>query len=384
MPTHADAWLLYPGTPAERGRLAVLRRETLDLPDPGPRQVIAAPLYGAWGANMTHALERKPVDLCGQRGEPKVVLGNAAVVRVVACGREVTTVEPGQRCMLFATSVGDRYGYTEKALAYDAPGSMGCLATRMLVGEHELLPLPDGTRYRDTQWAAFSGSFITAWSNWRLAWGVLRLQLTPDELPHPHAWGWGGGTTLAELDLARRHGCRAAQMSSDDARMEQIRRCGVTPIDRRPFAALQYDDRRFATDPGWRRAYADAEATFLREVRERTDGEGVHVFCDYIGTPVYRATLKALARQGIITTAGWREGMVMSHLRAAECISRHQHIHTHYARRCEGVDARDYGEREGWMPEMDARIYTFDEVQELAEDVAAGRAGFYTAFSIDP
>lgn len=384
MSTSAEAWFLYPGTPAERGRLATLRRETFTLPEPAEGQVVAAPLVGAWGANMTHALERRPVDICGQRGEPKVIVGNAGVVRVLSCGPGVTTVEPGQIAMLFATSVGDRYGYTEKALAFDAPGTMGCLTTRMLIREHELLPVPEGTRHALTQWAAFSGNYITAWSNWRLAYGVLRLQLSEEELPHPHVWGWGGGTTLAGLDLARRAGCHAVQMSSDPARMDVLRELGIEPLDRRAFAAMQYDDRKSATDAEWRKAYAAAEAVFLREVRARTGGEGVNIFIDYIGTPVYRATLKALARQGIITTAGWKEGMVMSNLRAAECISRHQHIHTHYARRSEGVAARDFGEREGWMPRMDERVYTFDEIPELAEAAYTGRTGFFTAFSIDP
>ena len=39
--------------------------------------------------------------------------------------------------------------------------------------------------------------------------------------PIPHVWGWGGGTTFAELDLARRHGCHTVMLSGHDGRLEQ-------------------------------------------------------------------------------------------------------------------------------------------------------------------
>ena len=40
---------------------------------------------------------------------------------------------------------------------------------------------------------------MTAWSNWELAYGTLRLLLNENDLPHPQVWGWGGGVTLGEL-----------------------------------------------------------------------------------------------------------------------------------------------------------------------------------------
>lgn len=383
MPETFRAWFLYPGKPGDTGRTELVEGE-LELPALGAGQVLVEPLFGAWGANMDHALARQPVDVCRQRREPRVILGNAGVVRVLAPGDGVTAFAPGQLAMLFSASVVDRYGYPEKALAYDAPDTMGCLATRMIVRPHELIAVPDGTRHTLPQWAVFSGSHITAWSNWELAFGALRLQLSHDELPAPHVWGWGGGTTLAELDLAHRHGCRVVAISSRDDRLAIIRALGLTPLDRREFATLAHDEKRLAADPEFRRAYLEAEQRFLREVDRLTDGDRVHIFVDYIGTPVYRATLRALARQGIITTAGWREGMVMNNLRAAECIGRHQHIHTHYARYAQGLAAIRYGEQHGWMPTMDARIYTFDEIPALARASDEGALGYYTAFSINP
>lgn len=383
MGTHARAWFLHPGRPGEIGTLGALVPGDLDLPAPTGDQVLAEPLFGAWGGNMKHALERKPIDICRHRGEDRIVLGNAGVVRVLAVGPDARELRPGQVAMLFAASVVDRWGYPEKMLAYDAPGTMGCMATRMLLRAHELIVLPEDTRHSLTQWAAFSGNYITAWSNWEQAHGSLRLLVGADECPSPHVWGWGGGTTFATLDLARRHGARSVMLSASPTRLALIERAGVTPLDRRELGDLSFDERRLTTEPGYRRAYLDAEARFLREVHRRTDGDGVQIFVDYIGTPVLRATLKALGREGVLTSAGWREGMMVSYLRAVECIGRHQLVHTHYARRTQALAAIAYAEAEGWLPPIDERIYELDEINELARHHAAGEGGFFTVFRVN-
>lgn len=383
MTCDATAWFLYAGTGADHDRLAELVCERFELRAIAPGELLVEPLYGSWEGNMNHALERRPVDICKQRGEPRVIIGNTGVVRVAEVGRDVTGWQPGQVALLFSASVVDEWGYPEKALAYDAPGTMGCLSTKMIVRPHELVPVPRGTRYSLPQWAVFSGRYITAWSNWVQCYGTFRLAIPEPELPSPNVWGWGGGTTLAELDLARRAGCTTVMLSGDDRRLAAIARAGITPLDRRTFGHLAHDERRFAQDPEYRRAYLVAEAAFLAEVRQRTLGRGVQIFVDYIGTPVLRATLRALGRQGVITTAGWKEGMVVQHLRAVECIGRHQHVHTHYARYAQGLSAVAYGEREGWMPHLDEPIVPFERVPELARRFSAGEVGFFPVFSIN-
>ncbi|MCA9704855.1 MAG: zinc-binding alcohol dehydrogenase family protein [Myxococcales bacterium] len=384
MPHDAEAWFLHAGSGSDFGRLAELRREPYQLPDLAHDELLCEPLYGSWEGNMNHALLRKPIDVCKHRGEERVVVGNSAVLRVLETGSSVTDYRPGQLAMLFCAAVVDRWGYPELALAYDAPGTIGALSTRMILRRHELVPLPEPTRHSLPQWAAFSARYVTAWSNWEQAYGTFRLLVGADELPSPHVWGWGGGTTLAELDLARRHGCETVMLSANERRLSLIAQTGVTALDRTPYRALCYDERKFVTDKAFRKQYLEAEAAFLREVDRRTDGMGVQIFIDYIGTPVLRATLKALSRQGVITTAGWQQGMVSSHLRAIECIGRHQHVHTHYARHRQGVAAVAYAEREGWVPQLDDRIYEFDEIPQLAQDFAQGRVGFFPVFRVNP
>ena len=383
MSVASNAWFLYAAGPAEIGKPAQLVREDFEFEDISDDEVLAEPVYGCWEGNMDHGLSRRPVDICRQRGEKRVIIGNAGVVRIAEVGSRVENLRAGQLGVVFSASIVDRFGYPEKMLAYDAPKTMGCLATRIKLKAREIAPVPENTKHSLAQWAAFSVRYITAWSNWELAYGTFRLLVGEDELPDPHVWGWGGGTTLAELDLARRHGCRTVMISGHDGRLEHIRRTGITALDRREFGEILFDEKRFAEDTSYRRAYGQAERTFLRAVADLTGGENVQIFIDYIGSPLFRATSKALGREGIITTAGWKQGMSITYLRASECIGRHQFIHTHYARYRQALAAMAYGEEHGWMPEVDERIYGFDEVPELAARFRSGDVGFFPVFSVN-
>ncbi len=382
MPVSTEAWFLY-GRKAGEPRTARLVRESFTLPDPGEGEVQVEPLYGSFEGNMGHALERKPIDICRQRGEERVVIGNSGVFRIVALGANVHGLREGQYGMVTGVAVPDLWGYPEKIFAYDGPGTMGLLAKRANIKQACVVPLPDKTRHTLRQWAVFSLRYVTAWSNWEAAHGMFRLLVGADELPAPHVWGWGGGTTLAELSLAARFGCRAVMLSGSAHHRETIRRHGVEPLDRAQFGSLQFDEKRFSEDREYRQQYSEAEARFLDEVKRRTDGLMTQIFIDYIGGPVYRATLKALGREGVLTTAGWMEGMVVNYLRAVECIGRHQHVHTHFARRRQCEAAVAYGEAHGWMPMLEDRTYAFSEIPQLADDFLAGRTDVFPVYSIN-
>jgi len=375
----ALAWVMRPGN---SNGLHQLHQEEVSFSPVEPDEVLAQPMYGSWEANMLHALEGKPLNLFHARHEPAIVLGNAVVVRVLECGGDVTVISPGRYAIIFPPMVEDQWGYCIKGLGFDGPGTSGGLSTLMKVASSQILPIPGNTRHSLAQWAMFPVRYMTAWSNWHMAYGTFRLQVPREEWPRPHVWGWGGGTTLAELDLARRQGCRCAMLSGADRNLELIARHGIVPVDRRQFADLCYDEERYANDNDFRVRYKRSERLFLNEVKRLTNDEMVNIFVDYIGTPVYRATMRALSREGVITTAGWRGGMELTHVRASECISRHQHINTHFAPYKQCREAMEYAERTGWIPDPPDRIYRFEEIPQLAEDYAAGRTGYFSCYQV--
>src|SRR5262245_46990589 len=130
MSVKATAWFLYPGSPADHGRSGRLVREEFEFPDITENEVLAAPLYGSWEGNMGHATTRKPIDVCRQRNDARVILGNSGVVRVLDVGRAVKSVQPGQAAIISANDAPDRFGYPQRIWGYDSSGTMGCMSTK--------------------------------------------------------------------------------------------------------------------------------------------------------------------------------------------------------------------------------------------------------------
>jgi hypothetical protein len=176
-----SAWVLYRGDAAAE-EIAPLSLNTVELPAPGPRDVLVEPLYGSWEGNMDHAVQRSPVDVCGLRGENRVVLGNAGVVRVLEVGSAVTRIAPNDFGIVFCNGVADKYGYPVTIFGYDTPGTIGVLAAKTILRESQIIPIPPSSPLSMEQWAAFSLRYITAWANWRVAWGCFRAQM-PDVDP---------------------------------------------------------------------------------------------------------------------------------------------------------------------------------------------------------
>jgi len=359
-----EAWVLYQGEGANPGP-GELKKELFTFSEISPQEVLVEPIYGCWEGNMSHSIQRNPVDICKQREEQKVVIGNSGVVQVLKTGSAVTTVKEGDFAIVFGNAVSDEYGYMVKALAYDAPNTMGVLAKRAKMHQQCLIPILKDSAYSLAEWAAFSLRYCTAWANWHVSLNCWRSQMFKADPADMHVWAWGGGVALAELDLAKRAGFNTAMIASTDKRLQLIETFGIQAIDRRQFLDL-------------RSRKSGAEDVFLDFVKEHTKGQGVAIFIDNIGTPVFQSTLKSLARQGVVTTSGWKHGMKLTILRAVEAINRHIHVHTHFANYSEGLEAVQKAEEIGWMaPVANDNIYKWDEIPQLAEAYEAGQIESY-------
>ena len=116
---------------------------------------------------------------------------------------------------------------------------------------------------------------------------------------------------------------------------------------------------------------------FVEAVQQVTDGNGVSIFVDNIGTPVFRATLRAFGRLGIVTTSGWKHGKKLSYDRTAATVGRHIFLHVHGCRRIEGVRGIEFAEH-GWLSPAGAEVYAWDDIPQLAADYASGKVESYT------
>lgn len=397
-----EAWVLHEGplaakgdrTPPPRGsegRVSedAFRLEPFEFADPTGDDCLVEPLYGSWEGNISHAIGRDPTDICRQRGERKVVLGNSGVVRVLRPGPDAKGLREGDVCLLVGTHLKDRYGYMTQALGYDAPNTMGLMAKRASLPGRILMPVPRDSGFTLPQWAAFNLRYFTAWSNHRIAYGTWRLQvpekLFPEGFP---VWAWGGGVAYAQLTLAKiKDAARGVLITSLPARREIAARAGLETLDRSTYPDLSFHPARYDADPEYAARYRDCEKRFVQEVRARTDGLGAAIFIDNIGTPVFRATLKALAREGVVATCGWKGGMRLELLRAVECIARHTFVHTHYCNRQEAEDAVRFACEREWMVPQDAlgKIWEWSEIAKLAESHMTGTIdSYFPVYRINP
>jgi NADPH:quinone reductase-like Zn-dependent oxidoreductase len=241
---------------------------------------------------------------------------------------------------------------------------MGVLAREAKFRRHQLIPLPADSRLSPRQWAAFSLRYVTAWSNWISSSRIWRVQMESSFPQQCDVVGWGGGVSFAQLDLARREGCRTTLITSTPRHAQSAAELGIAVVSRKQDGG---DDTQL-----------------LHALLDRTEGRGVSIFIDNIGAN-FRLTLRALARQGVITTCGWREGMVFPLPRAAECIARHVHVFTHYAPVAHGQQAVAYAERTGWGPTVSAQVTPWEDIGRLAEAYAAGEVSdYFPTFAINP
>src|SRR5436305_14511982 len=121
-------------------------------------------------------------------------------------------------------------------------------------------------------------------------------------------------------------------ISSQEERLQFMQKMGITPVDRRLFSALDFDEEKYRSDSAYKRRYQEAEKVLLSLVQGHTNRQGASIFIENIGIPVFRATVKALARQGVLTTSVWKSELNLLFIRDIECINPHVHNNTHYSR----------------------------------------------------
>jgi len=330
----------------------VLKLDTLELPDPGPRDVRMRILAASAEHNVDHAILADTVNIVESRGG-KMYPGNSALGEVVEVGAEVTRFQPGDVVITHCNGDPDPFGYPKRIWAYDMEDSLGWYAEAAVVGDWQLIPAPLDCGLSLWEIAALPLRAPTAYHLWRRAIGIFRIKVTADQLPALNVMGFGGGVSELFLMQAKHEGHRAFFCSGSPARRDKLAELGIEPIDQKQFNRFTGRD--------------DVKA-FNKEVKKLTDGVGMHLVCDMLRGPVFPAGFQVAAREGVNVSAGWQLSQVLQYNSTLASVKQLTLDHTHYETipYCEEA-TKLYGSV--YKPTVHDEIYPFEDLPRCMHEM---------------
>lgn len=227
----------------------ILRYEDVDLPEPGPKELLVR--VAAAGVNFIDTYKRSgvyPMDY-------PFIPGAEAAGTVVAAGRDVTAFREGSRV---ATAEGG-----------------GTYSEYTIMEADKALPIPEGVSEEVA--AALPMQGMTAHYLCNSTFPVEEGQTV---LTHAGA----GGVGLLLIQLLKAKGARVITTASSEEKRDLARSAGADH-------ALDYDG-------------------FAEEARHLTDGKGVDVVYDGVGKATFDGSLASLRKRGMLVLFGGASGQV--------------------------------------------------------------------------
>jgi NADPH:quinone reductase-like Zn-dependent oxidoreductase len=254
----------------------VLRYEEVPEPIAGPGEALI----------RVRACALNHLDLWQRRGMERVKIGFPHISGADVAGEVVSSPDgefaTGRRVMLqpglsCGRCVACLDGRDNECPSYDVLGyrSDGGYAEYVKVPVQNLIAIPDAIGFVEA--AAFPLVFLTAW---HMLITRARLRAGEDVL----VLGAGSGVGQAAIQIAWRHGARVFATAGTDAKLARARQLGA------------YEVVNHTTED------------VPKRVREFTDGHGVDVVVEHVGTATWDRSLKCLVRGGRLVTCGATTG----------------------------------------------------------------------------
>jgi NADPH:quinone reductase-like Zn-dependent oxidoreductase len=257
------------------GGTEVLERATIELSEPGPREVLVR--VRAVAINHLDIWVRK--GLANLKLEYPHRLGSDVVGEIEGLGPGVrgdakvgdkVVVNPGiscgvcERCLTGRDNLCRKYGILGEHLS-------GGYARHLVVPDTNLLPYPGDMPW--AQVAAVPLVFLTAWQML-----VEKGRVAAGDTVLIHAAG--SGVSSAAIQIAKLFGARVIATSGTDAKAERAAQLGAD-------YAINYETH-----------------DFLAEVKKITQKRGVELVIDHVGGEVLTKSILAAAAGGRIVTCG--------------------------------------------------------------------------------
>lgn len=248
-----------------------MRLETIPDPTPGPGEVIIE--VGACGVCYHDVVTRDGTLKAGV--QMPLIPGHEVAGTVVGVGPHVKTVTVGDRVATTQRSriCGQcRFCRSQKEPLCDDSeflgdtGLNGGYAEYVAVGEDTVAKVPQDV---SLEWASIAACAIG--TMYHAIRGVANVQLGERVL----ITGAGGGLGMHGVQLARRSGAFVVAQTTSGNKAQKLAEAGADYV-----------------------VVADRDEDFSAEVRDVTEGRGVDVAVDNVGTPLYQFTRRSIAKGG--------------------------------------------------------------------------------------
>ena len=279
--------------------------ETVEVPDPGPLEVIVRVMAAGVNYNNVWASLGKPVSVFRMHPEEDHHIGGSDGAGIVwKVGEGVTAWKPGDEVVVHGNHASyedpEVHGFdpmaapSQKAWGYET--TWGSFGEFCKVQAQQVLPKPPHLAWEEA--ASYGVGLFTAY---RMLIDRCRLQAGQSVL----VWGAAGGLGVFAIQLCLLAGARCVGVVSSDEKGALIERLGATGwIDRREYEGML---RRGDEAPEQERERARESRRFAKRVKEIL-GDAPDIVFEHVGKATFPTSVLTARRFGKIVICGATSG----------------------------------------------------------------------------
>jgi crotonyl-CoA carboxylase/reductase len=360
LPATMTAWVIREerfGEPRDAFQL-----EEVEVPEPGPFEVIVRVMAAGVNFNNVWAALGKPVSVMRYGDHPQYghhIGGSDASGIVWKVGEGVTRWEPGDEVVIHCNQASYEDPEVHGLDPLAAPSQMiwgyettwGSFAQFTKVQAQQLLPKP-----RHLAWEEAACYGLTYFTAYRMLMDQAKLQPGHRVL----IWGAAGGLGVFATQLCKVAGAQALGVVSSPEKGELVKQLGaVDYIDRSEFAGMM---RRGDETPEEEKARFKESRRFCKEVEERLGGAPDIVF-EHVGRATFPTSVLCVKPFGKVVICGATSGYQLDFDVRYLWMRQKQIIGSHFANAWEATKANELIEQSLVRPVL-WQTMGFDKVAE--------------------
>jgi len=363
LPATMAAWVIREereGEPNDAFRL-----EQVEVPEPGPFEVIVRVMAAGANFNGVWAALAKPISVFGYGDHPEYghhIGGSDATGIVWKVGEGVTLWKPGDEVVVHSTQVSyedvEVHGFDPlaapslKAWGYET--TWGSFAQFTKVQAQQLLPRPQNLSW--SEGASYGVGYFTAY---RMLFEKCKLQAGQNVL----IWGAAGGLGVFATQLCRLAGANAVGVVSSDQKGELVKQLGaVDYINRTEFGEMMRTAENLGDEAAERQRF-QATRAFAKRVKEILGGSPDVVF-EHVGQATFPTSVYVVKPFGKVVICGATSGFQLDFDARYLWMRQKQIIGSHYANAYQCMKANELM-AEGKVRPVIWRTVDFDSVPEI-------------------